>query len=571
MRKRKLRAKYLAAVLAVILAVGLVPTSVLAQKEGGQNTSNSTGSDQDRNGGPTDSDDNSKGDDISDNTSQNGDSTNNETPGGRPDGSNGAGDRPNGGNEAGRPDGGNETGRPNGGNEAGRPNGGTSYSDSVLTVPAELSDGTYAGTSTVQADENENFTNYTIRVSVTVADGKISTVYVSGAGGSNLAYSNDALEGITRQVTSNSAGEYDIDAVTSATCSSKAIIKGMNAALEGTPSLTTYSVNDGSSNVTYLPSGSKFTVTVTNPIEGVDYRNIGLAYGVGKFADDMKAGDDFSVSRISITDTEVTYEITINPESFYEINDDGLIHSELYNTPGRNLTLTVGEEGLGTVYIKSAANLAINNNVISLTGGNGETLSEYLTLVDEVTVSYKDEDGEEKSTTYSTRWQHDMDPAFTGTELFNADGSINFDIIAEVTRQGEDFEAVKDENGNNITYTEKVFPYGADWDYYLTLTAGDGYDEVSAWVGADYAAPGTDTPDTGNQNTGNQNAGNQNTGNQNTNNQSANAKDSNNNSTAAASNVKTGDTANWYLWAAVMAIAVLVVAVTFKKRHSFKK
>lgn len=144
-------------------------------------------------------------------------------------------------------------------------------------------------------------------MSVTVTDGKIVNVYVSGAGGSNLAYSNDALSGITKQVAGTTTGEYTIDTVSSATCSSKAIIKGMNAALKGTPSLTTYSVNEGSSNVTYLPTGSKFTVTITNPVDGIDYSKIGLAYGVGKFADDMKLGDDFSVSRISKTDAEITY------------------------------------------------------------------------------------------------------------------------------------------------------------------------------------------------------------------------------------------------------------------------
>ena len=37
-------------------------------------------------------------------------------------------------------------------------------------------DGTYTGTATVVADEDEDFTNYPISVDVTVADGKITDV-----------------------------------------------------------------------------------------------------------------------------------------------------------------------------------------------------------------------------------------------------------------------------------------------------------------------------------------------------------------------------------------------------------
>ena len=40
-------------------------------------------------------------------------------------------------------------------------------------------DGTYTGTATVVADEDEDFTNYPISVDVTVADGKITDVAFS--------------------------------------------------------------------------------------------------------------------------------------------------------------------------------------------------------------------------------------------------------------------------------------------------------------------------------------------------------------------------------------------------------
>lgn len=436
--RRKLKTKIFATALATALTVSLLPTSALAQKEGGDTTAEE--STEDVRGGGTDE----------------------SSSGGRGGGS----DESDGGGR--------------GGNTS-------AYSDSVLTVPADLADGTYSGTATVQTDESEQFTNYTIRVSVTVTDGKITNVTLSGAGGSNLAYSNDALSGILRTVTSQGEGELDVDVVSGATCSSKAIVTGMNAALQGEPSQTIFSVNDGSSSVTYLPTGSVFTVTITNPVEGVDYSQIGLAYGVGKFADDLSSGNDFSVEQLGKTDTDVTYQIKINPNSSYVIDDDGIIHSELYNTPGRNLTLTVGDEGLGTIYIYSTAELAISHNKISLTGGNGETLSDYLTLVDEVTVMYTDEEGNKVSKLYATRWNHDMDPAFEGKDLFDPEtGEINFDVVAMVTEIGEDNEAVQDEDGNNIVSYENVFPYGAEGNYSLKVTAGDGYEEVTAKVGKDY-------------------------------------------------------------------------------------
>lgn len=450
MRKRNLKTKFLASTLAVAMVASLLPTSVMAGAEEGNGEAAVF--------------------DVVDEGAETGGET-----GGRTDGGSG-----------GRTDDG-SGGRTDGGSGGGKGGGGTTYSDSVLTVPEALVDGTYAGTATVQADENEQFTNYTIRVSVTISDGKIANVALSGAGGSNLAYSNDALSGILRNVSGQGAGDLEVDTVSGATCSSKGIVKGMNAALQGEVSQTTFSVNDGSSSVTYLPEGSKFTVKITNPVEGVDYSKIGLAYGVGKFADDLSVGNDFFVEQLSKTDTDVTYQIKINPNASYFIEDDGIQHSELYNTPGMNLTLTVGDEGLGTIYIRSSAKAMIDHNMISLTGGNGETLADYLALVDEVTVRYTDEEGNAVSKTYTTQWQHDIDPAFLGTDIFRTEnGSINFDVMAMVTRIGDDNEAEKDEEGNNIVYEESVFPSGADGNYFLRVTAGDGYDEVSAWVGKDY-------------------------------------------------------------------------------------
>lgn len=584
MKKRNAKAKILTSAMAVVLAVGLFPAAALAetgeQPESGE-TAVVSDYDADESGDVAEKTDEKAGISLAvrgdmGNGDNSGSSGNGEN-GGKGDGGTddghggdegGRGDAGTGGDEGGRGEGG--TGGGHGGAGGGH-GGGSTVSDSVLTVPSGLSNGVYSGTATVSADEDEDFTNYTIRVSAQIEDGAIANIFISGAGGNNLAYSNDALEGILRQAEGLTAGEKEIDTVSGATCSSKAIVQGLNTALQGEASITTYSVNNGSSNVTYLPEGSKFEVTITNPVDGVNYADIKLTYGVGKFAGDLQVGNDYTVNRISQTDTKVTYQITINPDSKYVIQDDDLIHSELYNEPGRQLSLSVANQGLGTIYIKSVAELSITNNTISMTGGNGETLADYYALLSDVTVQYKNENGEEVSKTYSTRWQHDMEAAFTGAELFNEDGSINFDVAAMVTMQGEDFEAVKDENGENVTYTEKVFPYGADGDYYITLSAGGAYDEISAWVGASYAGSKNDnsniedTKTNAGDNSANSPAG------SNAGSSSAPAK-SGSTSAKNTSSVKTADSSNaggWTFMAAAFG-SLAAVAAAMKKRKTVR-
>ncbi|MCD8126817.1 MAG: hypothetical protein LUD82_04895, partial [Clostridiales bacterium] len=71
-------------------------------------------------------------------------------------------------------------------------------------------------------------------------------------------------------------------------------------------------------------------------------------------------------------------------------------------------------------------------------------------------LSYTDQEtGETVTETYILQWQHDVEPEYTGSDIFNEDGSINFDCA--------------------------LFVYGRDGEYTLTLTA-TGYNEVTATV-----------------------------------------------------------------------------------------
>lgn len=478
-----------------------------------------------------------------------------EAGGGRPGGSDDAGG-------SGRPGGSDDGG-------SGRPGGGKDeeqtapvYSGTEITIPEELLDGNYSASAKVYPNEEEEFDEYDIEVTVTIKDGVLVAVSSSGASSSNKKYAANASDGISAQIENKGNGTYQIDAVSGATCSSTAIVQGINAALaEGEALSGTYYTKE--SEVVYNPSGSSFLVTVHNPEEGVNY-DITLAYGVGKFSDDLEPKDDYySVELTSETASEKVYRVTMKPGAVYQIQDDDIIHEFYTNDPGTSLAVNVNNEGIGTFTIKSSAVPSITNNVLSLTGGNGETLADYLRLINEVEVTYTDEKGEKVTTTYTTTWQHDMDPAFIGSDLFNADGSINFDLIAKVTEQGDDFEAVKDENGNNVTTDVPVFPYGANGDYTITVKAGDGYEAVTANVGVSYVAknPETNDPDTGNPAVNNPDAGNPDTNNSDTNKTAANDTTKVTKTTAA----KTSDDMNPFLWMVVAVVAGGGIVVTRKK------
>lgn len=117
---------------------------------------------------------------------------------------------------------------------------------SMMSAPAQVlaqdgnvsyQDGTYTGYATVYPDMYEDFDAYDISVNVTVAGGTVSGVsYGTGATGDNVSYANRALNGrgsyagvAAQVIAANSADQ--IDAVSSATCSSVALQQAVQQAL----------------------------------------------------------------------------------------------------------------------------------------------------------------------------------------------------------------------------------------------------------------------------------------------------------------------------------------------------
>ncbi|MCD8126517.1 MAG: FMN-binding protein [Clostridiales bacterium] len=254
-----------------------------------------------------------------------------------------------------------------------------SESNLTVTIPEDLQDGTYTGGATVCYDEDEAFSDYPITVAVSVSNGVVSGFSVSGASGNNAQYSTKAKNGLNSQLADKTAGSYEVDAVSTATCSSKAIVEAINTALQSDPSSTSIALGSA----IYDVEGTTFTVTITNPAEGVDYSDITLAYAVGKFSSDLDESA-YSVALTSESENEPVYTVTLVADSGTDIEDDELTHSVSYNSVGMALNVTVAGTTVGQITIESSAVYAIENNTLTITGGNGETLADYIDAVSEL-------------------------------------------------------------------------------------------------------------------------------------------------------------------------------------------
>ena len=94
-------------------------------------------------------------------------------------------------------------------------------------TPNPQRNGMYTGTATVYPDEDEDFEEYTLSVEVTFKDGKataISEPTTSDSDKTNLSYCKQAYKKIAPKILSSQTTE-GIDVVTSATCSSNALLE----------------------------------------------------------------------------------------------------------------------------------------------------------------------------------------------------------------------------------------------------------------------------------------------------------------------------------------------------------
>ena len=98
---------------------------------------------------------------------------------------------------------------------------------------AKVQDGMYTGTAKCTPDAAAGFDEYNLSLSVTIKDGKIESItdIVGDGNKKNKSYIEDAAEGVVPKIVAIN-GTDGIDAVSEATCSSKAIVNAVNNALE---------------------------------------------------------------------------------------------------------------------------------------------------------------------------------------------------------------------------------------------------------------------------------------------------------------------------------------------------
>lgn len=98
---------------------------------------------------------------------------------------------------------------------------------------AKVQDGTYTGTAECTPDADADFDEYNLSLSVTIKDGKIESItdIVGDGSKKNIRYIEDAADGVVPKIVAIN-GTDGIDAVSEATCSSKAIVNAVNNALE---------------------------------------------------------------------------------------------------------------------------------------------------------------------------------------------------------------------------------------------------------------------------------------------------------------------------------------------------
>ena len=98
---------------------------------------------------------------------------------------------------------------------------------------AKVQDGMYPGTAKCTPDAAAGFDEYNLSLSVTIKDGKIESItdIVGDGNKKNKSYIEDAAEGVVPKIVAIN-GTDGIDAVSEATCSSKAIVNAVNNALE---------------------------------------------------------------------------------------------------------------------------------------------------------------------------------------------------------------------------------------------------------------------------------------------------------------------------------------------------
>ena len=344
---------------------------------------------------------------------------------------------------------------------------------------AKVQDGTYTGTAECTPDADADFDEYNLSLSVTIKDGKIESItdIVGDGSKKNKSYIEDAADGVVPKIVAIN-GTDGIDAVSEATCSSKAIVNAVNNALE---------------NATKKEEKTVDTTALSNAIASAEalkeadytaesWKNMQDKLTAAKEALAAKESQDAVDQAAKALTDAVGALVKKTPEVQKEVY-------VLMNIPYADFYKADGVTGADTVSSatkqKTRASLAsgsyhVNSDGSDITGvtfpvkiSDASVLEKYTQVTDESevtittnikgkenTVTYKGQDALFESASYSYYTLSDI-PSYYKEATVNEDGSLSF-------------SGVKGEEPTTLTNAKTEFSTSSRYgDYQLEITSED--------------------------------------------------------------------------------------------------
>ena len=238
-------------------------------------------------------------------------------------------------------------------------------------------DGTYTGTATVVADEDEDFTNYPISVDVTVADGKITDIdfseenqfYVDGADSTeikkNKKLSTEAMKELKDKIIAQN-GTTGVDAKSGATCTSKAILAAVDSAINEAPEAV--KVKYVTMNVPYTDFYAAYNLTdkavwqVENGLDAVSTATTNKFKGTTGLAKGTYNNGKYIMGvTMAVAVPEETYE-ALKAENLTA--NDNYYMTDLDTAPAAFSTMTVNADG--TYSFSKLQEASVSGNYITV-------------------------------------------------------------------------------------------------------------------------------------------------------------------------------------------------------------
>ncbi len=344
---------------------------------------------------------------------------------------------------------------------------------------AKVQDGTYTGTAECTPDGDADFDEYNLSLSVTIKDGKIESItdIVGDGSKKNKSYIEDAADGVVPKIVAIN-GTDGIDAVSEATCSSKAIVNAVNNALENATkkeekTVDTTTLNNAIASAEALKEADYTADSWKNMQDKLTAAKEALAAKESQEAVDQaaKALTDAVGALVKKTpevQKEVYVLMNIPYADFYKA--DGVAGADAVSSATKQKTRAS----------LAAGSYHVNSDGSDITGvtfpvkiSDGSVLEKYTQVTDESevtittnikgkenTVTYKGQDALFESASYSYYTLSDT-PSYYKEATVNEDGSLSF-------------SEVKGEEPTTLTNAKTDFSTSSRYgDYQLDITSDD--------------------------------------------------------------------------------------------------